>query len=71
MTKIIRKLGFGDKETTMYVDSIVHICNRSINVVFVNLLLKTHHLLSEIKSWMSFNRKSDLEMELGPSRQLL
>jgi hypothetical protein len=55
MTKIIRKLGFGDKETTMYVDSIVHKCNLPINVVFVNLLLKKHHLLSEIKSWMPFH----------------
>jgi len=62
---------FGDKETTMYVDSIVHICNRSINVVFVNPLLKKHHLLSEIKSWIPFHRKSGLEIELGPSRQLL
>lgn len=40
-TKIIRKLGFGDKESTMYVYSLVQICKYAIDVVFVNLLLKT------------------------------
>jgi hypothetical protein len=50
---------FGDKETTMYVHSIVYIRNYAINVVFVYLFPKTPPS-SEIISWIPFHQKSGL-----------